>query len=271
MRIVTALALLVAALGSAGATADQAAGPAGSAPLLHWHLVKELPHDPKAFTEGLVLDGKGRLLESSGSYGESELALRDLATGKMLKSVPLPARDFGEGATIAGDRIVQLTWREGTGFVYDLDLKLIRQFSFTGEGWGLTWDGKQLIQSDGSAVLYFVDPQTFEDTGHIGVHDGGTDIYNLNELEFARGRIYANVWHSDRIAVIVPETGAVESWIDLAPLQARFPKPATWDPRDNVLNGIAFDPRSGHFYITGKRWPKLFEIAVDGTAAAQKP
>jgi len=267
MRIVPALALLVAALVGAGAAAD----PESAAPLQPWRLVKEYPHDPKSFTEGLTLDAKGRLLESSGSYGASELALRDLASGRKLKSVPLPGRDFGEGAAIAGDRIVQLTWREGTGFVYDLDLKPLRQFSFNGEGWGLAYDGQRLIQSDGSAVLYFVDPQTFEDTGHIGVHDGGTDIYNLNELEFARGRIYANVWHSDRIAVIVPETGVVESWIDLASLQERVPKPAGWDPQDNVLNGIAFDPRSGHFYVTGKRWPKLFEIALDGAAAAQKP
>ena len=267
MRIVPALALLVAAIVSTGVAAD----PESAAPLRPWHLVKEYPHDPKSFTEGLVLDASGRLLESSGSYGASELTIRDLASGRKLKSVSLPGRDFGEGATIAGDRIVQLTWREGVGFVYDLDLKPIRQFAFNGEGWGLTWDGQRLIQSDGSAVLYFVDPQTFDDTGHIGVHDGDADVYNLNELEYARGRIYANVWHSDRIAVIVPETGAVESWIDLTPLKGRFPKPAAWDPTDNVLNGIAYDRRSGHFYVTGKRWPKLFEIALDAPVGAKKP
>ena len=267
MRIVPALALLVAALVSMGAAAD----PESPAPLRPWHLVKEYPHDPKAFTEGLVLDPKGRLLESSGSYGASELAIRDLASGRKLKSLPLQGRYFGEGTTIAGDHIVQLTWREGVGFVYDLDLKPIRQFAFNGEGWGLTWDGQRLIQSDGSAVLYFVDPLTFEDTGHIGVHDGDADVYNLNELEYARGRIYANVWHSDRIAVIVPETGVVEAWIDLTPLKTRFPKPAGWDPSDNVLNGIAYDGRSGHFYVTGKRWPKLFEIALDAPAGSKKP
>jgi glutamine cyclotransferase len=260
MRIVLALACFVAVFAAAAA-------PAG-APLLPWHLVKEYPHDPASFTEGLVLDANGRLIESSGSYGKSELTIRDLASGKALKSATLPARYFGEGATLMGGQIVQLTWREGTGFVYDLDLKQVRQFSFTGEGWGLTNDGKQLIQSDGSADLYFVDPQTFSDVGHIAVHDGDTEIYNLNELEYARGRIYANVWHSDRIAVIVPETGQVEAWIDLTALKSRFAQPAGWDPQDNVLNGIAYAPRSGHFYVTGKRWPRLFEIALDPPAAS---
>ena len=268
MRIVPALALLVAALGSPGAGA---ADPQASPPLLHRHLVRDYPHDPKSFTEGLALEGKGRLIESAGSYGQSTLAIRDLASGKIVNSVPLLPRYFGEGATLVGDHIVQLTWKEKTGFVYDLQLKQIGQFSFNGEGWGLTYDGKQLIQSDGSASLYFVDPQSFLTNGHIDVHDGDTAIILLNELEYARGRIYANVWHSDRIAVIVPETGVVESWIDLAPLKESFPKPADWDPRDDVLNGIAYDPHSGHLYVTGKRWPKLFEIALDPVAGAGKP
>ncbi len=262
MRIVPALALLVAAFGSA------AADPEAPAPLQAWHLVREYPHDPQSFTEGLALDAKGRLIESGGSYGRSTLAIRDLASGRKLKSVPLPAQFFGEGATIVGDHIVQLTWKESTGFVYDFKLRQIGQFSFNGEGWGLTYDGQRLIQSDGTAVLYFIDPRTFTTIGHVGVRDGDTDIIDLNELEYARGRIYANVWHSDRIAVIVPETGVVESWIDLAPLKERFAKPAGWDPGDNVLNGIAYDPRSGHLYVTGKRWPRLFEIALDPPAAS---
>jgi len=268
MRIVPAMAFFVLVLAGASAGAAGAAEPPAAAPLLPWHLVKEFPHARGSFTEGLVLDTKGRLIESSGSYGQSTLAIRDLASGKILKSVPLPGRYFGEGATIVGDHIVQLTWREGIGFVYDLELKPLRQFNFTGEGWGLTYDGQRLIQSDGSAQLYFVDPQTYAEIGHVGVHDGAAEIYNLNELEYVRGRIYANVWHSDRVAVIVPETGQVESWIDLAPLKARFPIPAGWDPEDNVLNGIAFAPRSGHLYVTGKRWPKLFEIALDPPAAS---
>lgn len=258
MRIVAAAALLVLATGAAGAAGDSPAG----APLLPWHLVREYPHDPSSFTEGLALDPQGRLIESSGGYGRSELDLRELASGRKLKSVPLPPRVFGEGATLAGQRIVQLTWREGAGYVYDLNLKKQRDFTYIGEGWGLTWDGKRLIQSDGSALLYFVDPRTFADLGHVGVHDGAIDIYQLNELEYAHGRVYANVWHSDRIAVIVPETGAVEAWIDLAELQSRIAKPAGWDPEDNVLNGIAYDARNGHFYVTGKRWSKLFEIEV---------
>lgn len=256
MRIVPALLVLVAAA-ALPAAAD------GGAPLLAYQVVAEYPHDPAAFTEGLVLDGQGRLIESVGRYGHSALVLRDLASGRALKTVPLDPRHFGEGATIAGDHIVQLTWREGIGYLYDLNLKPLQRFFFSGEGWGLTYDGRRLIQSDGSANLYFLDPQTFKDQGHIPVHDGGQAIYQLNELEYAQGKIYANVWHSDRIAVIAPDSGAVEAWIDLAPLQQKFAKPADWDPEDDVLNGIAWDPRKQHFYVTGKRWPKLFEIALD--------
>jgi glutamine cyclotransferase len=159
---------------------------------------------------------------------------------------------------------VQLTWKEGTGFVYDLDLKPIGRFSFNGDGWGQAWDGQRLIESDGTDVLYFMDPKTYEDTAHIQVRDGGEPVYQLNELEVAKGRILANVWHSDRIAVIAPDSGLVQGWIDLAPLEQKIAKGPDWDPSDNVLNGIAWDPRSGHFYVTGKRWPKLFEIAVEG-------
>ena len=261
MRIVPALALLVAAAGAPVAADD----PPAAAPLLHWRLVRELPHDRAAFTEGLVVDGKGRLLESSGGYGRSTLAWRDLASGRVLKQVALEARYFGEGAAVAGDRIVQLTWKEGTGLVYDLNLKPTGQFHFNGDGWGLAWDGehKRLVESDGTDVLYFMDPGSYEDTGHVSVRDGGEPVYQLNELEVAKERILANVWHSDRIAVIAPDTGAVLNWIDLAALEQKIVKTPDWDPSDNVLNGIAYDARSGHFYVTGKRWPKLFEIAVE--------
>jgi glutamine cyclotransferase len=248
MRIVPALAPFVAAFAAALAAAD----PPASAPLLSWHLVKEYPHDSQAFTEGLVLDAKGRLIESSGNYGLSTLSIRTLATGKVVKSVPLAPRFFGEGATIVGDHIVQ--------------------FPFTGEGWGLSYDGEHLIQSDGSAALYFLDPRTYVTESHIDVRDGGNDIYNLNELEYARGRIYANVWHTDRIAVIVPQTGQVEAWIDLASLKSHFAVPLDGDQQqDDVLNGIAFDARSGHLYVTGKHWPKLFEIALDPAPQSAQP
>lgn len=260
MRIVPAAALLVVALSSA------AADPAGAAPLQPWHLVREYPHDTHCFTEGLALDGPGHLIESGGEYGESELAIRDLASGGKLKTHRLGPDYFGEGIALAGGKIFQLTWKEHTAFVYDLNLRQTGQFSFNGEGWGLTWNGRHLIQSDGSSTLYFIDPQSFITDSHITVRDGDTEVIDLNELEYARGRIYANVWHSSRIAVIVPETGQVERWIDLAPLQQRFAKPAGWDPSDNVLNGIAYDPHSGHLYVTGKRWPRLFEIALDPVA-----
>lgn len=251
MRIVAALLLLVAAPVPA------------AAPQLAWHLVREYPHDPAAFTEGLLFDGQGRLIESSGGYGRSELAIRDLASGRKLQSAALPPGDFGEGAALADGRIIQLTWREGHGYVYDSALKPLGRFLYAGEGWGLTWDGKRLIQSDGSAQLYFMDPRTFADLGHVGVHDGDTEIYQLNELEYVDGRVYANIWQTDRIAVIDPASGAVQGWLDLAELQTRFPKPAGWDPSDDVLNGIAWNPANRHFYVTGKRWPKLFEITID--------
>lgn len=260
MRIVPVLTLLVAALAFA-ASAD------GPAPLLPYHVVAEYPHDPQAFTEGLVLDGQGRLIESEGRYGASSLVLRDLRSGKPLKTAKLEPRYFGEGATIVGDHIVQLTWREGTGFIYDLKLQQTGQFNFSGDGWGLTYDGKHLIQSDGSANLYFLDPHTYQDQGHVAVRDGGQPVYQLNELEYADGKVYANVWHSSRIAVIDPASGAVLNWIDLSALDQTFPKPAGWDPEDDVLNGIAYDPRSGHLYVTGKCWPKLFEIALGASAA----
>lgn len=255
MRIVAVLAFLVLAVGAADS--------AFAAPLLGWHLVKEYPHDPGSFTEGLVLDGQGRLIESSGGYGKSELTLRELTTGRKLKAVKLPPGDFGEGTTLVDGRIVVLTWREGHGYVYDTALKPLSHFSYSGEGWGLTWDGTRLIQSDGSAQLYFLDPKTFQTIGHLGVHDGDAEVYQLNELEYVQGRLFANVWQTDRVAMIDPASGAVLGWLDLGELQTRFPKPAGWDPADNVLNGIAFDPRSGHLYVTGKRWPKLFEIAVN--------
>ncbi|MDR3416081.1 MAG: glutaminyl-peptide cyclotransferase [Nevskia sp.] len=255
MRIVAALGLAVAA-----ATLAQ---PLAQAPLLHWRLVAEYPHDATAFTEGLVVDGKGRLIESAGRYGESRLVMREVASGRVLKTAALPKEVFGEGIAIAGKRIVQLTWREQVGFLYDLDLKPLGRFSYAGEGWGLTYDGHRLIQSDGSALLYFMDPQTFREAGHVSVHDGATAIEQLNELEYANGLVYANVWHSDRIAAIEPDSGEVRGWLDLSPLEQRLQRPPNWDPEDDVLNGIAHDPHSGHFYVTGKRWPKLFEIAVE--------
>lgn len=261
MRIVAILAFAVLAAGPAHS--------AFAAPLLGWQLVKEYPHDIASFTEGLVLDPQGRLIESSGGYGGSELSYRELATGKKLKAVALPAGVFGEGAALVDGRIFVLTWREGRGYIYDTALKQQGDFRFTGEGWGLAWDGKRLIQSDGSAQLYFIDPKGFATIGHVGVHDGGIDIYEVNELECAKGLVFANVWHSDRIAVIEPDSGEVKGWLDLAELQNHFTRQAGWDPNDNVLNGIAYDPRNGHFYVTGKRWPKLFEIAVEWPLAGK--
>jgi glutaminyl-peptide cyclotransferase len=261
MRIVPVVTLFVAAWALAIVGAAAADGPA---PLLPYRVVAEYPHDTRAFTEGLVLDGQGRLVESEGRYNGSAIVLWDPHSGKVLRRTPLEPRYFGEGATIVGNHIVQLTWRENTGFVYDFDLKQTGSFKFTGDGWGLTYDGKRLIQSDGSANLYFLDPQTYQalDPRYVKVHDGDRLIDQLNELEYVDGKVYANVWHSNLIAVIDLASGTVRNWIDLSALAQSFPKPANWDPDDDVLNGIAYDPRNGHFYVTGKCWPKLFEIAV---------
>lgn len=258
-RIVAAPLLFIAPLAGSA--------PAG-APLWSYRVVAEYPHDPAAFTEGLAMLN-GRLLESTGRYGESRLILRDLTRAAPIAETPLPAQDFGEGATVVGGRIAQLTWQSGVGYLYDFDLKRRGRFNYAGEGWGLTFDGENLIRSDGSATLHFFSPHDYLEVRALKVHDGKAPVPQLNELEWARGRVYANVWHSSRIAVIAPEDGRVLAWIDLGALEKRLAKPAGWNPQDNVLNGIAYDPVRGHFYVTGKCWPKLFEIAVDEAGMGQ--
>ena len=164
---------------------------------------------------------------------------------------------------MADGRIIQLTWKSGLALVYDLKLKAVGRFRYDGEGWGLAYDGKQLLMSDGSAHIALRRPDTFEVTGGFDVRDGGAPVERLNELEVAHHLLFANVWETDRIAAIDPASGAVRGWLDLAALRQGMRKPDSWDEREHVLNGIAFDPASGHFYVTGKCWPVLFEIAVD--------
>jgi glutaminyl-peptide cyclotransferase len=231
-------------------------------PTLSWRIVRELPHDVAHFTQGLeIVDG--RLLESVGQFGRSALLIKDLGSGQVLAGRALPREEFGEGASVFGDRVVQLTWRNGRAHVYDLSLRELAGFAYGGEGWGLAHDERALIMSDGSARLQFRDPASFALTRSLDVQAQGVPVASLNELEYARGRIYANVWKSDRIAVIDPASGAVTAWVDLAALSGRFTRPDGWNAADHVLNGIAFEPRSGHFLVTGKCWPTLFEIAVD--------
>mgnify|MGYP001598223726 CR=1 FL=1 len=232
---------------------------------LRYEVIAQHPHDVRDFTQGLLLLN-GRLLESVGHYGRSALVEKDLRSGKVLRRVSLEGQYFGEGITAFKDRIYQLSWLNGIGFIYDTALRPQKQFTYSGEGWGLTHDGKRLILSDGSSTLRFLDPITLQESGRTHVHDHGNPVPLLNELEFARKRIWANVWHSDRVAAINPDSGAVEAWLDLSGLRQRFEKPAGWDEREHVLNGIAYDPRSNRFLVTGKCWPILFEILVSPTS-----
>ncbi len=226
-------------------------------PVLYgYKVVAVYPHDPRAFTQGLVFDS-GSLYESTGLYGSSTIRKVDLESGRILQIRSLPENYFGEGIAIVGDKIFQLTWREHKGFVYDKQtLEISGEFSYSTEGWGLTFDGKRLIMSDGSAKLYFLDPETFEVLSAVEVRDREKLIGNLNELEFVEGFIYANVWMEDRIAIIDPKNGRVVGWIELSGIYTERK-----DPED-VLNGIAYDREKKRLFVTGKRWSKLFEIEI---------
>jgi glutamine cyclotransferase len=224
-----------------------------------YRIVHVYPHDPQAFTQGLIyLDG--HLYESTGLNGRSTLRMDDLETGRVLQSVPIPAQYFAEGLTEWGSTLIQLTWQAHIGFVYDrFSFRELRTFNYTGEGWGLTHDQKNLILSDGTATLRFLDPKTFSEVRHIVVTDHGSPVTQLNELEFVHGQIYANVWLTDRIVRISPLTGKVLSWLDLSGLLS----PTEQDQADGaVLNGIAWDAADDRLFVTGKLWPKLFEIKI---------
>jgi glutamine cyclotransferase len=235
-----------------------------------YKVIKIYPHDRRFFTQGLIYED-GFLYEGTGLYGQSALYRRDLQTGRIVKSLRLPDRYFGEGITVLGDRLFQLTWQSGVGFVYTKDtFTPLREFQYTGEGWGLTCDGRRLILSDGTATLRFLDPNTFAETGRLEVRDRGRPIPYLNELEYVAdrpagaqpqegpGSICANIWGADRIAIIDPATGRVTGWIDLSGL---YPRP-TDEQADDVLNGIAYLPQTKRLLVTGKRWPQLYEIEL---------
>jgi len=234
-----------------------AAGPA-VAPVHGYEVVNVYPHDRGAFTQGLAFHD-GRLYEGTGLRGRSTLRLVALERGTVLRMVRMPARYFGEGIAVAGDRVVQLTWRARKGFVYDRDTFALRgTFAYATEGWGLAFDGTRLVMSDGSDTLRFLDATSYAERGRLRVRDGGRAIDALNELEFVRGEIWANVWTTDRIARIDPESGRVTGWLDLAGLLA----PEERSPPVDVLNGIAWDAARDRLFVTGKLWPKLFEIRV---------
>lgn len=222
-------------------------------------IVETYPHDVRAFTQGLAIE-KGRLFESTGLYGQSTVREVDLATGKVLRSVPLADTLFGEGMTILDGELFIVTWKARTGYVLDPDtFEVKRAFKYGGEGWGLTHDGTHLILSDGSAHLRFLDPQTAEVVRRVHVRDGDRSIERLNELEYVNGQILANIWYEDRIARIDPQTGQVRGWIDASPLRAQV---TLTDPKEHVLNGIAYDPEKKALYLTGKFWPKLFHVSL---------
>ena len=236
-----------------------------------YQVVHVYPHDEQAFTQGLIyLDG--HLYESTGLQGHSSLRTEDLDTGRLLQFVDVSNKYFAEGLTNWGSTLIQLTWQSHVALVYDrATFHLLRTLPYPGEGWGLTQDGTHLILSDGSPTLRFLDPETFHQVRSITVKDRGVPVKELNELEFVHGEIYANVWHSDRIARIAPATGKVLGWIDLEGLL-----PASeHSSAEAVLNGIAWDSAHDRLFVTGKLWPKIFEIKVipakRATGAANAP
>ncbi len=231
--------------------------PTPQAPLQYSYTVVNIyPHDATAFTQGLVF-ANGYLYEGTGLYGSSSLRRIDLTTGEVLQSYALPQEYFGEGIAIVGSKIVQLTWQSHKGFVYDLQsFALLDEFAYSTEGWGITYDGSSLIMSDGSSTLYFLNPETYEIVRQISVHDSG-QVERLNELEYINGSIYANVWLTNKIAVINPESGQVDAWIDLSGLETS----PSLDP-NSVLNGIAYDSVANRLFVTGKLWPHLYEITL---------
>lgn len=221
-------------------------------------VVNVFPHDTSAYSQGLVIDN-GTLYEGTGQYGESTLRKVRLETGEVLQRVKLNDKYFGEGITVWEDHVIQLTWVNGIALVYDkASLKQTGRFGYTGQGWGLTHDGRNLIMSDGTSTLRFLDPRTFEVVRRLQVRSEGRRIRDLNELEYVGDQIFANVWHQDRIACISPRTGEVAAWINLEGL---LPDQDRVDA-EAVLNGIAYDAQAKRLFVTGKNWPKLFEIRL---------
>ncbi len=252
-------ALLVLAVQYAGlAIAAEGQSPWPPATDYGYRIVASYPHDTSAYTQGLLISG-GRLFESTGGYGESSVRIVHLESGRVLRQRRLPDNRFGEGLALAGDRLLQLTWRAGIGYVRDVaTLAPVAEFRYAGEGWGLALQDGNLVMSDGSAVLRFLDPATFAVRRTLRVRDQNGAVDRLNELEAVEGDLYANIWQTDRIAIINPSSGRVRGWLNLSGiLPVVFQRPDT-----GVLNGIAYDPESRRLFVTGKRWARLFEIEV---------
>ncbi len=246
--------------GNTGAASESDGSVSGPprAPTYTYEIVNVYPHDPTAFTQGLQWH-ENRLFESTGEVGSSGLREVDLASGRVLRQQALEVPHFGEGMIILGDKLYQLTWQSGKAFTYDWKTFTRNgSFSYDGEGWGLTTDGTALIMSNGSSSLVWRDPKTFAVLKTLAVTDRGTPVAALNELEWVKGEIWANVWQSDSIARIDPNTGTVLGWIDLSNILPKIDRTG----HEDVLNGIAYDAAKDRIFVTGKLWPKLYEIRL---------
>ncbi|HWJ70373.1 MAG TPA: glutaminyl-peptide cyclotransferase [Sphingobium sp.] len=245
MRLFAALALLL--LGATAARAD-----------IKWEVVRTLPHDTKAFTQGLFI-ADGQLYESTGLVGRSELRALSLKDGSVVRRAPIRRDLFGEGIAPWRDRIISITWQSGLGFIWRRrDFRAVGSFTYPGEGWGLTSSAKDLIMSDGTAQLRFLDPATLKERRRVTVTWQGEPVRNLNELEYVNGAVYANIWYDSRIVRIDPATGVVDDWLDLAPLVAKN----IGGDSGAVLNGIAWDAKAKLLYVTGKNWPRLYALRL---------
>ena len=256
---VLATALMIAVFAAPTDGASQSAPAPSKAAIYDYRVVETYPHDAGAFTQGLFFH-EGALFETTGQYGASRLRRVALATGEAEQETALPDSVFGEGAVGWADRLIVLTWRSRRGFVFDgATLEQSGEFAYRGEGWGLTHDGARLIMSDGTPTLRFLDPETFEETGTLTVTFNGRPLDQLNELEWVNGEIFANIWQTDAIARIDPETGVVTGLIDMRGL---LPATERQPGQTDVLNGIAWDAEGGRLFVAGKRWDALYEIRV---------
>lgn len=256
--IAAEIAVLVISIGLASNSGKKPAEKSSRARRLEFEVIKDYPHDPEAFLQGLLWHD-GYLYESTGLNGQSSLRQVDLTTGKVLKLVRLSPEFFGEGLAAVDSRLIQLTWTSKVGLVYDLNtFTQLRRFIYQTEGWGLTYDGRMLIMSDGSSYLSYLDPVTFTPGRRLAVKMNGQPVRNLNELEFIEGKIWANVWQTDRILCIDPVTGQADSYLALSGILPDRLRTG----REDVLNGIAYDAQRKRIFVSGKLWPRLFEIRV---------
>lgn len=261
-RVISALVVVIAGALSAYSCSDPTKSgipvQAGPAPVYTYQIVNTYPHDPEAFIQGLVVEDSV-FYEGTGLNGRSSLRRVHMTSGRVEKMIPLSTSVFGEGITVYDHKIIQLTWQSHIGFIYDKEtFEEIRSVAYPTEGWGITYDGSRFIMSDGSSQLFFRDTVTFEELGRVSVTDEGQPVSRLNELEYVKGEVYANVWQTDQIARINPTTGKVTAWIDLRNILSEENRQSTVD----VLNGIAYDVQNDRLFVTGKLWPKIFEIKL---------